>query len=206
MERPPSPVPAEGRGWAGVRGGAPVIAEAAILFTDVRRSTALAAELPAPALFAAINDSLSGQAAIVREWGGAVIKFTGDGLMAEFLGRGRSHFALRCALALQARLATARLRIGVGVAEGLVMKGLLGEPGNQLFDVIGATVHLAARLCSAAHEHEVVATPKLVRAAGLPLARAEARSVRLRGFEKLYECVFIPPPPGGPDDGTAIRR
>ena len=180
-----------GRDWS----GAPVMLEAAVLFTDVRRSTALAATLPAPELFAAINRSLSAQAAVVREWRGAVIKFTGDGLLADFRGRGRSHFALRCALALQERFSGADdMRIGVGVAEGLVMKGLLGEPGSQLFDMIGATVHLAARLCSTAGEGEIVATPRMVRAAGLPLSRSRTQSVQLRGFDKLYECVFISPP------------
>src|SRR5688572_1443498 len=127
--------------------------EAAILFTDVRRSTALAATLPAPALFEAINRSLSAQAALVRHWHGSVVKFTGDGLMAGFHGRGRAHFALRCALALQENLAhSGDLQIGIGAAEGLVMHGLIGEPGAQLYDVIGATAHLAARLCSAAAE------------------------------------------------------
>jgi class 3 adenylate cyclase len=70
------------------------------------------------------------------------------------------------------------------------MSGLLGEPGRQQYDVIGATVHLAARLCSIANEGEIVATPKLVRAAAVTRARAQAtRAVNLRGFPAPIECV-----------------
>ena len=186
------PLPnAEARSWS----GAPVMMEAAVLFTDVRRSTALAAILPAPALFEAINNSLSAQATVVRRWRGSIVKFTGDGLIADFRGRGRCHFALRCALELQERFpAGSEMPIGIGLAEGLVMKGMLGEPGNQLFDLIGATVHLAARLCGSAEAGEVVAPPRLVRSAGLPIARQRTESVALHGFDKLYECVFISPP------------
>ena len=191
-------VPEQGRAWAEAHGQSPVMSEAAILFTDVRRSTALASTLPAPALFDAINRSLTAQAAIVRRWQGSVVKFTGDGLLADFRGRGRAHFALRCALALQEDLARRShpedLPIGIGAAEGLVMKGLIGEPGSQMFDVIGATVHLAARLCAIAQEGEVVVTPRLARSAGLPIPNRRTEVVKLRGFDKPFECVFIAQP------------
>ena len=180
--------------WIDSGGKGPQLSEQAILFTDIRRSTELAASVPLPEWFQAINRSLSDQGTIVRHAGGSIVKFTGDGLLAAFRGRGRSHLALRCGLALQNLDRTSpyreTLRIGVGIAEGLVMSGLLGEPGRQQYDVIGATVHLAARLCSIANEGELVATPKLVRAAAVPRAAARpTRSVNLRGFPAPIECV-----------------
>jgi class 3 adenylate cyclase len=195
----------EGRSWVDSDRKTPVISEMAILFTDIRRSTALASALPAPELFDAVNRSLSAQAAIVRRWQGSVVKFTGDGLLADFRGRGRSHLALRCAMALQEEYggdpAFGGLPIGVGAAEGLVMTGLIGESGLQQFDVLGATVHLAARLCSLAHEGEIVVTPKLVRAAALPLPGARKQIVNLRGFDKPIESVsFVP---GGQRESAA---
>ena len=70
------------------------------------------------------------------------------------------------------------------------MSGLIGELGRQQFDIIGATVHLAARLCSIANEGEIVATPKLVRAAAVTRAQARpTRAVNLRGFPAPIECV-----------------
>jgi adenylate cyclase len=182
-----------GRSWidSGVKG--PQLAEQAILFTDIRRSTELAASVPLPEWFDSMNRSLSDQGAIVRQSGGSIVKYTGDGLMAAFSGRGRSHLALRCGIALQKLDQTSSyrrtLRIGVGIAEGLVMSGLVGEPGRQQYDVIGATVHLAARLCSIANEGEIVATPKLVRAAAVTRGAQPTRAVNLRGFPAPIDCV-----------------
>jgi adenylate cyclase len=183
-----------GRSWIDSGGKRAQLSEQAILFTDLRRSTELAASVPLPEWFETINRSLSDQGAIVRESGGSIVKYTGDGLLAAFRGRGRSHLALRCAIALQKLDRTSsyrgKLRIGVGIAEGLVMSGLIGESGRQQFDVIGATVHLAARLCSIANEGEIVATPKLVRAAAVTRAAAQpTRAVNLRGFPAPIECV-----------------
>ena len=51
-------------------------------------------------------------------------------------------------------------------------------------------MHLAARLCSIANEGEIVATPKLVRAAAVTRAQARpTRAVNLRGFPAPIECV-----------------
>jgi adenylate cyclase len=184
----------EGRSWVDSGATGPSLSEQAILFTDIRRSTELVSSLLLPEWFAAINRSLIDQGVIVRESGGSIVKYTGDGLLAAFRGRGRSHFALRCAIALQQLDMTASyratLRAGFGIAEGLVMSGLVGEPGRQQYDVIGATVHLAARLCSIANEGEIVATPKLVRAAAMPSAQAKhTRAVNLRGFAAPIECI-----------------
>jgi adenylate cyclase len=123
-----------------------------------------------------------------------VVKYTGDGLLASFRGRGRAHHALRCAIALQELDAGAEyrddLRIGIGLAEGVVMGGPIGEPGGRQYDVIGATVHLAARLCAVAEAGEIVTTPRLVRSAGMTEGmRPAARSTTLRGFPEPVEYV-----------------
>ncbi len=187
----------EGRNWVEHARTGPMLSEHAILFTDIRRSTQLISSLPLPRWFDAINRSLSDQGAAVREAGGSVVKYTGDGMLASFRGRGRSHQALRCAIALQELDATSdyrdSLRVGIGLAEGLVMTGLIGEPGRQQYDVIGATVHLAARLCAIAEAGEIVATPRLVRSAGMTGSMPpESRTTPLRGFDAPVEYVCFP--------------
>ena len=198
----------EGRDWAEGAQGGPLLAEHAILFTDIRRSTQLVATRSLPDWFEAINRSLSEQGQRVRQAGGSVVKYTGDGLLASFRGPGRAHHALRCAIALQALDSTYEdrtgLRIGIGLAEGVVMSGLIGEAGGQQYDVIGATVHLAARLCSIAEPGEIVTTPRLVRSAGMTGAvRPASRSIPLRGFDAPVEYVSLPQP--GPRDGGPAR-
>ena len=192
-------IPEDGLRWAD-NPVAPALSECAVLFTDIRRSTEIVSALPLPEWFAAINRCLTDHGALVRENFGSVVKYTGDGLLASFRGRGRSHLALRCAAALQDldRTASYRdtLRVGIGLAEGLVISGAIGTPGRQQYDVIGATVHLAARLCSIAAEGEIIATPRLVRAAGLRgAAHPSPRRVQLRGFPMPIDCISFPQAP-----------
>jgi adenylate cyclase len=172
--------------------------EAAILFTDIRRSSEAISSLAPRDFFKELNDTLSRQSKVVREHEGALVKYTGDGIMAIFKGMGRSHLALRCGMALARNSEGALLPYGVGIAEGLVLAGLIGDAQQsgqrQQYDVIGATVHLAARLCDMAQPGELIATRSVYRAAQLhtPDARAIG-TVSVRGFEHGVDCVAFNP-------------
>ena len=178
--------------------------EAAIVFTDIRRSSQIITQLPPRDFFRLLNESLSAQARTVSDSGGATVKFTGDGLMAVFRGMGKSHVALRCALELARGDAQRILPFGVGAAEGLVLAGLIGDSNRagrrRQYDVIGVTVHLAARLCSMAKAAEAVATQGLCSAARVIDARQRSiGTVVVRGFDTGVECVaydFSQPLPG----------
>lgn len=174
---------------------APAMIEQAVLFTDLRRSTHLAVSLGPRVLFERVNVALSAQAKVVRQAGGSVIKFTGDGLLATFRGSGRNHLALRCALALQPLSeAPGALPFGIGLASGLTITGFIGEPDQRHYDVIGATVHLAARLCALAGSGEVVATAQASRLSGLGADRRnDLGEVAVRGFDAPIHCVAFTP-------------
>jgi class 3 adenylate cyclase len=168
--------------------------EAAVLFSDVRRSSEMITRTAPREYFGLLNASLSAQAALVRSWRGAVVKYTGDGMMAVFRGMGRSHLALRCAQELAAAAPQQALPFGIGVAEGLVLSGLVGassDPSQRSqYDVIGATVHLAARLCGMAGAGEVVATRAAASASRLALPGARQHpALAVRGFPAPIECV-----------------
>lgn len=172
--------------------------EAAVLFTDIRGSSQLIREQPVREFFRNLNEVLSAQAAEIGRHEGAVVKYTGDGLLAVFRGMGRSYLALRCALDLVQDHGGYPLPFGVGVAEGLVMAGLIGDSRRsgqrQQYDVIGATVHLAARLCSMAAAGEVIATRSVNGVARLqsPPVR-DIGKVSLRGFSAGVDCVAFQP-------------
>lgn len=136
--------------------------EAAVLFTDIRGSSRLIREMPPREFFDQLNQLLSTQARHVQNYQGSVVKYTGDGVMAIFRGMGRSYLALRCGLELAGLRNDTKLPFGIGIAQGLVLAGLIGD-SNQAghrsqYDVVGATVHLASRLCSLADAGEVVVT------------------------------------------------
>jgi adenylate cyclase len=100
---------------------------------------------------------------VIREHGGFLNKFIGDGLMIIFglpLSQGEKQDAKR---ALDAAVAMIRrverlnqeqqgtpgvppLRIGVGIHSGRLMAGSIGSCNRQEYSVIGETVNLASRL------------------------------------------------------------
>ena len=172
--------------------------EATVLFTDIRRSTELIRELPPREYFELLNNLLSAQAKIIKQFEGSVIKYTGDGVMAIFKGAGRSYLAMRCALELTKTSNIIKLSYGIGVADGLVLAGLIGnsqsENQRHQYDVIGAAVHLASRLCGMANAGEVITTKKLI-----AVANFNENSVRtvgrqsIKGFNEEIDCVAFGP-------------
>ena len=170
--------------------------EAAVLFTDIRGSSQLIREMPPREFFEQLNQLLSTQARHVQNYKGSVIKYTGDGVMAIFRGMGRSYLALRCGLELAALHNDSKFPFGIGIAQGLVLAGLIGD-SNQAgqrsqYDVVGATVHLASRLCSLANAGEVVATTGINVAARVttPIPKSVS-GVPVRGFDKPIDCVVF---------------
>jgi adenylate cyclase len=172
--------------------------EAVVLFTDVRGSSQLIRKMPPRSFFELLNQSLSAQSRKIRQHQGSVIKYTGDGLMAIFRGPGKSYRALRCALDLAKDSHHHELPFGVGVARGLVLAGLIGDSNNagqrRQYDVIGATAHLAARLCEMASPGEVVTTEDINAVAKIanPVPRVIGK-VSIRGFNSGSNCVAFKP-------------
>lgn len=179
-------------------GGEAEMFEAAVLFTDIRGSSQLIRTTPPRDFFAGLNTQLSAHSRVITQFDGSVIKYTGDGVMAIFRGMGHSYLALQCALELARTGTNKPLPFGTGVAEGLVLAGLIGDfhssGQRRQYDVIGATVHLAARLCSLAGPGEVVTTKSLNSVAKLQIPPArEIGSVSIKGFEQDIDCVAFSP-------------
>jgi adenylate cyclase len=172
------------------------LVQMAVLFTDLRASSRIAETASARDFFSRINESLSAQAALVHQNQGFVVKYTGDGLIAAFRGLARCHHALRCALQI-ARLdtKTARpggFRIGQGLNEGLVMAGFVGGTELRQYDLLGATVHLAARLCSRARAGETLVSGDAYRSASIDVPDATpVGATRVRGFKRAIECLSL---------------
>jgi class 3 adenylate cyclase len=169
--------------------------DAAVLFTDLRRSAELITSTSLHEFFRILNASLSAQSSIVRDSGGHVLKYIGDGLMAVFRGPHRAERAMRCARDLAHPKLHQAIAFGIGVAEGRVIGGIVGNALDEVhlrqYDVIGATVHVASRLCSQAEAREVLATRHVALASGLALALREIGPVELRGFARAIDCVSI---------------
>ena len=168
--------------------------QAAVLFTDIRRSTEVITQYSPHNFFSLLNRALSAQSTHIAAFEGEVIKYTGDGVFAVFRGMGRTYLALRCAVELAKRESQQIMPFGIGVAEGLVLAGLIGDSNGtglrRQYDVIGATVNLSARLCSLAKPGEVITTELVNRAARVATFHArDIGAVSIRGFDRGINCV-----------------
>jgi adenylate cyclase len=156
--------------------------ELGILFVDIRGSTTIAERLE-PADFAAL---LSSFRRVVDEaaadQGGVIDKFIGDGALVLFgvlpNETDAALRAIRCAQRLLAGIEGLRrdhpdLRIGVGVHNGPVFVGVIGEGERVEFTALGEPVNLAARLEKAtkAVGCQLLVSEAALTAAGGDLAR-----------------------------------
>ncbi|MGJ5180904.1 adenylate/guanylate cyclase domain-containing protein [Bradyrhizobium oligotrophicum] len=136
---------------------------AAIWLSDLRGFTPLSDRLPAVTVVDILNHYFDCQVEAIRERGGEVLKFMGDGLLAVFptAEQGGDAHADVCNRALAAARAARvrvhaleyavgdqheRFRFGLALHVGQVLYGNIGG-GNRLdFTCIGPAVNLAARL------------------------------------------------------------
>ncbi|MEL7463640.1 MAG: adenylate/guanylate cyclase domain-containing protein [Pseudomonadota bacterium] len=128
----------------------PQMREGVALVMDIRDFSAFAAEREPEAVIRALNDFLAASETVVREEGGAVISFTGDGLLAAFNALQPLNAPERAAIAAARRLmgvaAKAGFEIRVGAAAGSLATGSVGSADRRAFTVYGDTVNRAARL------------------------------------------------------------
>lgn len=185
--------------------------EAAIWFSDLRNSTALAATLPRQEYIGTLNSYFDVAGGAVQAMGGEILDFIGDGLLAIFPSRSkrdslgdtcrRALAAVREALARQAleneRRATSghsRIEFGLGLHVGEIMYGNVGVPARLTFSAFGVAVHEVDRLVGLSKELDepVLASAEFARATGDGRWRDLGRH-HLRGVERpLHVHALVP--------------
>lgn len=142
-------------------GQGPTRAERTLLFTDVRGFTSYTERHGAAAIVDVLNRLLERQAAIIASHGGDVDKFVGDEVVSVFSGEDAPVRACRAALAIRTAVADGHvefdnLSVGIGIATGHVIQGMLGSAQRADYTVIGDAVNVASRLCSIAKPGQIV--------------------------------------------------
>jgi class 3 adenylate cyclase len=115
------------------------VSQVALLFSDLRGSTALYERVGDARAFNIVREHFALLGSIVRGHDGAVVKTIGDAVMASF---GDPADAVRAALDMQKRIADHDLVLKLGVHVGPSVVVNL----NDRLDYFGSTVNLAARL------------------------------------------------------------
>jgi adenylate cyclase len=172
---------------------------ATVMFTDIRNFTQLTAGKSSPAVLTWLNRYLTAMDELIREEGGFLNKFIGDGLMILFgvpLSEGLEEDAwraVRCGLRMLERVermnkenaddpAYLPIRIGVGIHTGVLTCGSVGSQSRLEYSVIGETVNLASRLESATKEFGV---PLVFSVSTYEAIRARAADARDLGLTKV---------------------
>ncbi len=130
--------------------------EMTIFFSDIRAFTELSERLTVEENFAFINSYLSRVVPIIRENGGFVDKYLGDGILALYHGAKGPDEALRSAIAMQgkiieynghrAKVGYCPIAMGIGIHTGDLMLGVVGVKDRMENTVISDSVNLASRL------------------------------------------------------------
>jgi adenylate cyclase len=133
--------------------------EVTMMFIDIRDFTGFAERSSAPEVVATLNRMFECIVPLIREHGGHVDKFVGDGLLAVFGAPRRQEDHADQALAAAREIDRAvheqledGLEIGIGLNSGTVVAGNVGGAGRLEFSVIGDAVNVAARVEAATRQ------------------------------------------------------
>ena len=190
--------------------------EIVVLFADLRGFTSLSEHrLPYDTVFL-LNEYFTRQEAVIRQHGGRVDKYMGDGIMALFGAQTgdaarlespdiRVDQACRQALSCLGDMLAALdelnrddrialdqpLRIAIGLHVGQAVLGAIGAGSARQMTAIGDVVNAAARLESLAKELDVpmVASAAVLRHAGHDIDRFAVRTVEIRGKQQSLDVV-----------------
>jgi adenylate cyclase len=150
----------------------------AVLFSDIRDFTSLAESMRPDDVAALLTEYFTQMVECVFRHGGALDKFIGDAILAQWgapIGSDDdADQALRAAVEMQRELATLNERwrargrpelgVGMGLSFGEVFAGNIGSERRLEYTIIGDTVNVASRLSAAARAGEILVTDDLRRA------------------------------------------
>ncbi len=130
-----------------------------ILFCDIRSFTTISESLTPEENLQFLNGYMQIMEPAIKEQGGFVDKFVGDGIMALFVDTEQGNSAdniLQAAVLMRRRLAEYNMQrtaqglstveMGIGIATGNVILGTIGSSSRLDTTVIGSTVNLSSRL------------------------------------------------------------
>ena len=180
----------------------------AMLFADLRRSTALSEEMDPGDFIQMLNHFFGEMIEIINAWQGNITDFVGDEIVAVFGAPRPSSFNARdaagCAVAMQRRMPAVNewnraqgypdIAMGIGLHTGEAILGNIGSETRMKYDMIGRNVNLASRVQGYTGGGQILATGELVKAAGDQVVINEAGCiwVQPKGIQseiRLYDIV-----------------
>lgn len=183
------------------------VAVVTVLFSDLCDFTQLASDLGATGVAEVLCAYLDRMIAIIFEHDGTIEKFAGDAIMVifgapvEVAPGDQVDRATRCAIAMQdaipqvndalaEQLGRHRLAMRIGIHQGPVVVGNIGNSQRSDYTAIGPATNLAARIQTACSPGRVLVTREV--AAQLPAACTESAGFfRLKGISDDIEGFHV---------------
>lgn len=149
-----------------------------ILFADIRGFTSMTEAIDPQVVITHLNTYMTNMTQIIEREGGVIDKYIGDEIMALYgapveMKDGAAR-AIKTALSMVDALhkwnqkkGGRPIEVGIGIHTGRVVAGNMGAETRLNYTVIGSTVNLAARLCSAAAPMEIRISQETLQSSGL---------------------------------------
>lgn len=149
-----------------------------VLFSDIRGFTKMSGSIPPQTLINHMNLYLTEMCRIIDEQGGVIDKFVGDEIMALYgaplPSNDHALKAISTAIIMISRLRKSNetrvskglppIEIGIGIHTGVVVAGNVGSENRLNYTVLGATVNIGSRLCSAAKPMQILISEETLNA------------------------------------------
>ena len=151
--------------------------EVTILFTDIRGFTSMSENMKPEEVVTTLNEYFSEMIDIVFKYNGTLDKIIGDELMVVFGApldaEDDTERALNTAVEMQNKIKELNnirkkrrekpVLVGAGINKGYVVSGNIGSRDMMDYTVIGDTVNLGSRLCSAAGPGEIIVSKEVTK-------------------------------------------
>ena len=171
------------------------------MFCDIRGYTALSVGRNPEEIIELLNHHMGAMTRVVQAHRGVINQFAGDAIMALF-GAPKSYGddaqrAVRCALAMleerdRINVEVAEpIRVGIGLASGVMVAGCIGAENRNDYTVVGERVNLAARLCSTAKAGEVLVDDATRDRMGPSFPSEPMTPLTLKGFAEAMPAFRV---------------
>jgi adenylate cyclase len=139
-----------------------------LFYSDIRDFTGFSETRPPEEVVDFLNQLMDLQVAAIAAEGGDVDKMIGDAVLARFEGDGAERRAVAASRRILTEIAAGDFprQVGIGIFTGEVISGAVGGEQRMDFTVIGDSVNISARLCSAAAGGELVVDDATLTVAG----------------------------------------
>jgi adenylate cyclase len=169
-----------------------------VLFCDLRGFTALSESLSPATVRVMLNHYYDRVTDVVLAMRGTLMKYVGDEVFAVWgaplPSTDHPQRALECAMAIQAltpqlnrelvEMDAPEVSFGIGLNTGEAVAAHFGGGRRRQYDVVGDTVNVGARLCSAAGRGEIILSDQLLSRVPSPPPVEPVGPVELKGVSR----------------------